>query len=128
MKKMYKEKLNMYHFLNSKSFKTLKKKFVERTINADMKIEIEDQAKKWIESKGKHLTVKTVQVKGCCTVGVQELVAIPGKPKTLDRYNECKVDNLSIYIQKNIKIKDKITLKLSGIGFFKSIAVKGFLQ
>jgi hypothetical protein len=93
-----------------------------------MNFEIDNEAKKWLKSKGKPLTVKTIEVNGCCTVGVQDLLAIPGKPKALDHYDEFKVDNLSIYIQKNIKVKDKIILKLSGFGFLKTITAKGVLQ
>lgn len=92
-----------------------------------MNFELDDKAKKWIESTGKPVTVKTVEVKGCCAVGVQELLAVPGKPKALDRYNEFKVDNLLIYVQKNIEAKDKIILKLSGFGFFKALTAKAVL-
>lgn len=89
-----------------------------------MIIEIEEQAKKWIEAKGSTLTVKTLEVTGCCSVGIQEMVAVPGKPKSLDRYSEMKIDNLSIYVQKNMNVKDRLFLKLSGLGFLKSISVK----
>jgi hypothetical protein len=89
-----------------------------------MNVELDAESKKWIESKGKQLTVKTIEVKACCAPGVQELVAVPGKPKNLNRYNEFIVDNLSIYVQKNIRGKEKLTLKLSGFSFLKSISVK----
>jgi hypothetical protein len=89
-----------------------------------MNVELDAESKKWIESKGKQLTVKTIEVKACCAPGVQELVAVPGKPKTLNRYNEFIVDNLSIYVQKNLRGKEKLTLKLSGFSFLKSISVK----
>ncbi|MDQ0219986.1 Fe-S oxidoreductase [Peribacillus cavernae] len=93
-----------------------------------MNFELEDKAKKWIESKGKPLTVKTLEVKGCCAVGLQELLAVPGKPKALNRFNEFKVDSISIYVEKNINVKENITLKLSGFGFLKSISAKASLQ
>ena len=48
-----------------------------------MIFEMDDRAKSWIESKGKHLTVNSVEVKGCCAVGIQDLLAIPKKPKDL---------------------------------------------
>ncbi|RSK52365.1 CC/Se motif family (seleno)protein [Bacillus canaveralius] len=93
-----------------------------------MNIQLDDEAHAWIKSKGKYLTVKTLEVKGCCAAGVQELLAIPGKPKDIQKYNEFIVDNLSIFIQKNIEIKDRLELKISGFGFLKSIAAKGFLE
>lgn len=89
-----------------------------------MNVEIDAESKKWLESKGNQLTVKTLDVKGCCSPGVQDVTAIPGKPKDLHQYNELKVDNLSIYVQKMICNKEKLTLKLSGIRFLKSISAK----
>lgn len=45
-----------------------------------MIVELDDKAKKrWIETKGKHLTVTNVEIKGCCSVGIQDLVTIPKK-------------------------------------------------
>ncbi|MDQ0218045.1 hypothetical protein [Peribacillus cavernae] len=41
-------------------------------INVATNVELDDHAKKWIESKGKQLTVKTIQVKGCCAVDLHE--------------------------------------------------------
>lgn len=93
-----------------------------------MILEIEEQAKKWIEAKGNTLTVKTLEVNSCCSVGIQEMVAVPGKPKTFERFREVKIDNLTIYVQKNIHVKDKLLLELSGFGFLKSISVKESMQ
>ncbi len=81
-------------------------------------------AKEWIESKGNQLTVKTLEVNACCAPGVQELVAVPGKPKTLTNYHEIVSDNLFIYVQRNIRGKEKLLLKLSGFSFLKSISAK----
>ncbi len=89
-----------------------------------MNIEIDAESKKWIESKGNQLIVKMLDVKGCCSPGVQEVAAIPGKPEDLHHYNELKVGNLLIYVQNTICKKEKLTLKLSGISFLKSISAK----
>ena len=89
-----------------------------------MVIEIDADSKKWIELKGKHLTVKTISVSSCCAPGVQEIVALPAKPKTLHQYHEFTVDNLLIYVQKNIGKKDKLTLKLSGFSILKTMSAK----
>jgi hypothetical protein len=89
-----------------------------------MNIELDADSKQWIKSKGSLLTVKTLEVKACCAPGVQELVAVPGKPKTLNQFNEVIIDSLSIYVQKNIRGKEKLILKVSGFGFFKSISAK----
>jgi len=89
-----------------------------------MNVELDTESKQWIKSKGSQLTVKTLEVKACCAPGIQELVAVPGKPKTLNHFNEVIIDNISIYVQKSIRGKEKLILKLSGFGFFKSISAK----
>jgi hypothetical protein len=89
-----------------------------------MIVELDNESKQWIKSKGNQLTVKTLEVKACCAPGVQELVAIPGKPKSLNQFNEVIIDDLSVYVQKSIRGKEKLILKLSGFGFFKSISAK----
>lgn len=89
-----------------------------------MYVEIDDESKKWIEAKGNQLTVKILETKTCCAPGVQEVVAVPGKPKTIDQFAELNVENLSIYIQKILCNKEKLTIKLSGISFLKSLSAK----
>lgn len=89
-----------------------------------MYVEIDDEAKKWIVNKGAQLTVKILEVDACCTPNVEEVVAVPGKPKTFDRYNPIEVDNLTIYVQKNLCRKEKLILKLSGFSFLKTISAK----
>lgn len=89
-----------------------------------MNIEIDSKSKEWIESKGRHLTVKMLEIQGCCSADVQGMTAIPGKPKDIHHYHEFQVDTLSIYVQKFLCGKEKLTLKLSGISFLKSISAK----
>ncbi|WP_342429912.1 CC/Se motif family (seleno)protein [Neobacillus sp. FSL H8-0543] len=89
-----------------------------------MNVEIDVESKKWIETKGNQLTVKTLEVNACCAPSIQEVVAVPGKPKTLTNFNEFIIDNLSIYVHKNISRKNKLNLRLSGFGFLKSISAK----
>ncbi len=89
-----------------------------------MNVEIDAKSRNWIEAKGSQLTVKILDVKGCCAPGVQEVIAVPGKPQNLNHYHEHIVGNLSIYVQKHIRAKEKLTLKLSGISFLKSISAK----
>lgn len=87
-------------------------------------IEIDAESKKWIKAKGGQVTVKTVNINVCCAPGVQELVALPGKPKNLNHYNEVKVDHFLIYLHKNICHKEKLTLTLSGFSFLKTISAQ----
>lgn len=89
-----------------------------------MIIEMDDESKKWIASKGDQVTIKTLNVKACCAPGVQELVALPGKPKTLNHYYQITSDQVSFYIHKNVQKKRKLILTLSGIPFLKSLSVK----
>lgn len=60
-----------------------------------MYIDIDAEAKTWIELKGRELTVKTLNVNVCCAPNMKEIVAIPGKPKTFDQYNQIKETVLS---------------------------------
>lgn len=89
-----------------------------------MIIEMDDESKKWIASKGDQVTIKTLDVKACCGPGVLELVALPGKPKTLNHYSQITSDQVSFYIHKNVRKKGKVILTLSGIPFLKSLSVK----
>jgi hypothetical protein len=87
-----------------------------------MHIEMNSESKKWIEAKGRQLTVKILETRGCCAPGVSEIIAVPAKPKISHHYKEFKVENLSIYVQKMLCNKEKLTLELSGISFLKSIS------
>lgn len=89
-----------------------------------MVIDIDRDAIKWIQAKGSQLTVKLLDIQECCAPGVQEVVAVPGKPKALQQFNEYHVDNLVIYVQKIMCQKDRLTLRMSGILFLKSISAK----
>ncbi len=88
-----------------------------------MNIEVNDSVKKWIASKGKHLTIEAVSMNACCG-GFEEFMTTPKRPKKLEYFKEFKVDHLSIYIHNNILLKDNIKLELSGFGFFKSVSAK----
>jgi hypothetical protein len=87
-----------------------------------MYIDIDTEARNWIESKGRELTIKTLDVNVCCAPNMNEIVAIPGKPKTVDQYNQIEADGLMIYVQKSLFNKSSLKLKLSGISFLKSIS------
>ncbi|OCA82569.1 CC/Se motif family (seleno)protein [Bacillus sp. FJAT-27986] len=89
-----------------------------------MIIEMDEESKKWIVSKGDQVTIKNLDVKACCAPGVQELIALPGKPKTLNHYSQITSDQVSFYIHKNVRKKGKVILTLSGIPFLKSLSVK----
>ncbi|MFO1441952.1 Fe-S oxidoreductase [Bacillus sp. Bva_UNVM-123] len=89
-----------------------------------MQVEMDSASKMWIESKGRQLTVKILEVSSCCAPSVQEVVAVPGRPKTLHQFNELMIDNLSIYIQKTLYEHKKLSLTLSGFSFLKSISAK----
>lgn len=89
-----------------------------------MKIEMDTNAKNWLQSKGKPVSVKTLQVNACCAPPVQELMTYFGKPKDAHNYKEIKIDNLSIFVEKHLSRNEKMTLKLTGIGIFKMISAK----
>lgn len=87
-----------------------------------MVIAIHQEAKDWIQAKGSHLTVKLLDIKGGCAPSVHEAVAVPDKSKMLQQFNEYHEDGLVIYVHKNQCHQEKLTLRLSGPPFLKSIA------
>jgi hypothetical protein len=87
-----------------------------------MDIEIDAAAKKWIKAKGNELTVKRINVQTCCAPGVQELLAIPGKPKQLEQYQQYTVDDVSFYVEKDIRGNHILSVQLSGFACFKTIS------
>lgn len=89
-----------------------------------MHLEINDDVKKWMRSKGSQITVKVLEVKGCCAPNVQDLVVLPVKPKDIQHYQEITVDDLSIYVHKPIAMSEKLTFQLKGFGIFKMVSVK----
>ena len=89
-----------------------------------MIIEMDDAAKEWIATKGGQVTIKNLDIKACCAPGVQELIALPGKPKTLNDYRQFTSNHASFYIHRNVRGQGILTLSLSGIPFLKSLDVK----
>ena len=67
-----------------------------------MEIQITEDVKEWIRSKGNKVTIKIIQVNCCCAPGIQELFTHLGKPKDLQNYHEFKEDDLAIFIQKQL--------------------------
>lgn len=86
-----------------------------------MHIQLDENTKKWIHSKGKPVSIKTLHNFSCCAPPIQELLTNFGKPKDLHNYKEIEVDNISIFIERHLLLNEKITLKLTGIGIFKTL-------
>ena len=87
-----------------------------------MHIELDANAKEWIQSKGKPVSVKMIQVNVCCAPSVQELMTTMGKPKDMHNYKEFTIDSLSIFVENHLLRNEKLIMKLSGIGIFKTIS------
>lgn len=86
-----------------------------------MHVQLDTKVKNWLQSKGEQITVKSIQVNGCCAPPIQDLMTHLGKPKDSHKYHEFKVDNLSVFVEKHLLTNEKMTLKLTGIGIFKTI-------
>ena len=90
-----------------------------------MHIQLDENTKRWIQSKGKPVTVKGNQIRPCCVPSaIQELMTHLGKPKDFHNYTEVQIDDLSIFVDKHLFLNEKITLKLMGIGIFKTVTAK----
>ena len=70
------------------------------------------------------MTIKILDVKACCAPGVQELIALPGKPKTLNQYQQLISNQTEFYIHKNVRSNDKLVITLSGLPLLKSLSVR----
>ena len=89
-----------------------------------MHIQLDENTKSWIQSKDKPVTVKVNQIHSCCAPAIQDLMTYLGKPKDLHNYTEVEIDDLLIFVDKHLFLNDKITLKLMGIGIFKTVTAK----
>ncbi|RHW35885.1 Fe-S oxidoreductase [Lysinibacillus yapensis] len=89
-----------------------------------MHVELDEKVRSWLQSKGNQLSVKTIGVNACCAPPIQDFITHLGKPKDLHNYHEIKVDNLSIFVEKHLSSNEKMTLKLTGLGIFKTIKAK----
>lgn len=89
-----------------------------------MHIELDENTKNWIQLKGKPVSVKMIQVNACCAPPVQECMTHFGKPKDLHNYAEFKIDNSTIFVEKHLLRNEKMILKLTGIGIFKTITAR----
>lgn len=89
-----------------------------------MEIQLTEDVKEWIGAKGKVVTLKTIEVNGCCAPGVQELFTHFEKPKDMQNYYVFKEGELTIYVQKQLTSSPIITLYVSGFSVFKTISAK----
>ena len=87
-----------------------------------MLIEMNEEVKERIRSKGNQLTVQLLEVRSCCAPDVQELVVLPFKPKNIQQYHEITIGDISVYVQKPLLLKEKMTLQMKGFGIFKRIS------
>lgn len=46
-----------------------------------MQIELVANVKRWLQSKGEHVSVKTIHVNTCCAPPIQEIFIHLGKPE-----------------------------------------------
>ena len=89
-----------------------------------MQIQLDEHTKKWIQSKGKPISIKSLHVNSCCAPPIQEVTTYIGKPKDIHNYMEVTIDNILIFVERHLTQHEKITLKLTGIGIFKMIKAK----
>ena len=86
-----------------------------------MHIQLDEKTKSYIQSKGKPISVKLLQINSCCAPSIEEVTIHFGKPKDVYNYIELKMDDLSIFVEKQISHNKEMTLKLFGLGVFKTV-------
>lgn len=94
-------------------------------MDVSFKINIEQDAKQWLEKKGKNvLTISRMDITGCC-VAHEDIDVNYRAPKS-GNYEKIDYDGLEIYVEKNLKFKDDLVdISLTGFGPFKHIFVDG---
>lgn len=91
----------------------------------DIELSIDEKAKEFIKTKGNLLTINHVHIQNCC-VPINEVNIQYEKPDNLKMFHEMKLENISLYIDKRIHLKNhSIHIKHSGIGPFQKILVEG---
>src|SRR5690554_84183 len=89
-----------------------------------MQVTLDSGVKEWLIKKGNVLTVSRYEAKSCC-IGYEDVDVKYRVPKKGD-YKKLNVDELTIYIDKNIRFKhNHLILSLTGLGPFKQIYVDG---
>lgn len=94
-----------------------------------MNIEIDDKLKKYL--KNKHINDLTIELAEFKTCWIQPDIPLVkrNKPNFLEKYTYFKIDDINVYIDKDIKtINNKIIIKLKNYFFFKDIVVKGIKE
>ncbi|WP_409305738.1 CC/Se motif family (seleno)protein [Peribacillus sp. SCS-155] len=90
---------------------------------------MDETVKNWVDSRGKCVTIETVEVQGCCVPGaLQELLAFPKKPKNLQKFRQFQVDGVDIYVQRNVEVRESLLLKLTGFSIITSISAKAHVS
>ncbi|MEB1807420.1 MAG: Fe-S oxidoreductase [Bacillaceae bacterium] len=92
----------------------------------NIQIIMDNKAQTWLRDKGKELTIQLPKTMGCCIGGPMELQTQLGKPKEITAFEKVTLDDLTLFIEKNLNLKDNtLTLELTGFGWFKSISAEG---
>lgn len=91
-------------------------------------VEASDKVKEWLAEKGKPFMVEAVEGGGCCAGGAVGFMTRPGKPDDPEDFELTYVNDIPIYLEKNLdkRTKDgKIELKVIGFSIFKTLQATG---
>lgn len=92
-----------------------------------MKFEFDEKAKLFIKEKNITNFYIQLQTVGCWGTSSTIPVVKAGEPKHKELYNFIEVDNLNIYVNKNIETKDKI-MKLTVERFLFSKMLAAYID
>lgn len=91
----------------------------------DIQVLIHDKAKDVINDRGNLLTISLLSIDNCC-VPIGEVNVQYEKPENLQMYYTVQTDNIFIYLDKRLDIKNQsIEIKPTGIGPFRTVRVEG---
>ncbi len=90
-----------------------------------MRIEIDNKVKKYLNKKCKNIISVNMFASDSSDIHVATPVIKLNEPNNTNEYNIYEIDNITIYIHKNIRTKDTLRFYLVNYIFTKSIDVIG---
>jgi len=90
-----------------------------------MQFNVDKTTIEYIKQKGKIINIDLYSAKSCWIKILEPNVNF-GKPKLLQKFNEYKIDDITIYVNKYIEPKEEsLTIKLSKFLGIKNLSVYG---
>jgi hypothetical protein len=82
------------------------------------------RAQQYLEKNNcKEITIEMLDISSCCIPVIAPPDVRRGMPREPKRFNLIEKDGLSIYYQRGLPIKPKVTIDVQGFGFIKLLKI-----